>query len=133
MNRISDRIILCIFCSLMTVNCHAEYDVSLLKKMFTDKQQRARIDAARSGLSGQNVQQANEININGYVTRSGGRSVVWVNEQSTLDDASIGNIKVQQSSVGKNKKVTISVDGVTRRLKPGETWNKNTGKILDAQ
>jgi hypothetical protein len=40
---------------------------------------------------------------------------------------------VQQSTIGEDKKVTISVDNKTTRLKPGETWYKETGKIVDDQ
>jgi hypothetical protein len=112
----------------------ADYDVSDLKKLFTDKSQRAQIDAARTGnVSGTEVQQTRKIKVSGYVTRSNGRGVVWVNNSNTLDSSKIGDVRVQQSSIGKNKKVTISVDGKTTRLRPGETWYKETGKIVDDQ
>jgi len=112
----------------------ADYDVSRLKKLFTDKTQRAQIDAARSGVaSGAEARQTRKIKVSGYVTRSDGKSVVWVNNQNTLQSSSLGDLKVQQSSIGKNKKVTISVDGKTARLKPGETWYKETGRIVDDQ
>jgi hypothetical protein len=111
---------------------YADYDASDLKKLFTDKGQRAQIDAARSGKSsGSELQQTTRINVSGYVTRSDGKSVVWVNNKNTLDSSRIGDVNVQQSSIGKNKKVTVTVDGKTARLKPGETWSKETGKIVD--
>lgn len=113
---------------------YAAYDASDLKKLFTDERQRARLDAVRSGnvpVVHAGVQQTNEIVVNGYVTRSGGKSVVWLNNKNTLDGSSIGDVKVQQSSIGKNKKVTVSVDGKTTRLKPGQTWSEDAG-ISDA-
>ena len=61
------------------------------------------------------------------MTRSDGKSVVWVNNKNTLDSSRIGDIKVQQASIGRDKKVAVSVDGKTTRLKPGETWSEDTG------
>ncbi len=123
--------LLLILCSSMT---HAGYDAADLKKLFTDKTQRVQIDAARSGnFSGEERQQTQKIKVSGYVTRSDGKSVVWVNNKSTLDNSRIGDVKVHQSNIGKDKKVTISVDNKTTRLKPGETWYKETGKIVDDQ
>jgi hypothetical protein len=120
------------FCFFYSVIAHADYDASDLKKLFTDQGQRAQIDAARSGKSsGSELQQTTRVNVSGYVTRSDGKSVVWVNNKNTLDSSRIGDVKVQQSSIGKNKKVTITVDGKTARLKPGESWSKETGKIVD--
>jgi hypothetical protein len=122
-------VILCINYSSIV---YADYDASDLKKLFTDKSQRARIDAARSGTpSASESHQTTKVNVSGYVTRSDGKSVVWVNNKNTIDSSKIGDIRVQQSSIGINKKVTISIDGKTARLKPGETWSKETGKIVD--
>jgi len=110
----------------------ADYDAEDLKKLFTDKKQRAQIDAARSGnLSDGELQQTSKIKVSGYVTRSDGKSVVWLNNKNTLESSGIGDIKVHQSSIGKNKQVTISVDGKTKKLRPGETWQKETGKIVE--
>jgi hypothetical protein len=120
------------FCFIYSSMAYADYDVSDLNNLFTDKAQRAQIDAARSGKnSGSEIQQTTEVDVSGYVTRSDGKSVVWVNNKNTMDSSRIGDINVQQSSIGENKKVTITVDGKTTRLKPGESWSKGTGKIVD--
>ena len=112
----------------------AEYDAAELGKLFTDREQRSHIDAARSG-RGKNtsVRQTSKVNMNGYLTRSDGKSVVWVNDESTLESSRVGDVRVHSSSIGKNKRVTISVDGKTARLKPGETWHKETGEVVDQQ
>jgi len=124
--------LMALFCLSYSVMAHADYDASDLKKLFTDLSQRAQIDAARSGKSaGSERQQTTKVNVSGYVTRSDGKSVVWVNNKNTLDNSRIGDINVQQSSIGKNKKVTINVDGKTARLKPGESWSSDTGKTTD--
>jgi len=119
-------------CFMYSAAVYADYDASALKKLFTDKSQRAQIDAARSGKnSGAELQQTTKVKVSGYVTRSDGKSVVWVNNKNTLDSSKIDDVSVQQSTIGDNKKVTVSVDGKTTRLKPGETWSKETGKIKE--
>jgi hypothetical protein len=124
-----------LFCMICSNVLYADYDAADLQKLFTDKKQRARIDATRSGKrTGSDIQkQTSKIKVSGYVTRSDGRSVAWINNTNTLDNSRVGNVKVHQSSIGKNKKITVSVDGKTAQLKPGETWNKETGKIVDNQ
>lgn len=123
--------LLCFICSS---TLHADYDAADLKNLFTDKSQRAQIDAARSGnIPGSKLKQTSKIKVSGYVTRSNGKSVVWVNNKNTLESSKIGNIKVYQSSIGKDKKVTLNVGGKSARLKPGETWHKESGKIVDNQ
>lgn len=121
--------LLCVFFSSAL---HAEYDPSNLKKLFTDKRQRSQIDAARSGnVPGPEIKQTSQVKVSGYVTRSNGKSVVWLNNKNTLDSSKIGDVRVHKHTIGKDKKVTISVDGKTARLKPGETWSKETGKTVD--
>jgi len=111
----------------------AQYDAADLNKLFTDKSQRALIDAARSGVApGGELRQTREVKVSGYVTRSDGKSVVWVNDTNTLESSRLGDVKVNQSNIGKDKKVTISVEGKSKRLKAGETWHKETGKIVDS-
>jgi hypothetical protein len=120
--------------SLSSSVLYADYNSADLKTLFTDREQRAQIDAIRSGKNTSvKSPQTTRIKVSGYVTRSDGKSVVWVNSKNTLESSTVGNVKVYQSSVGANKKVTLSVDGKTRRLKPGETWHKETGKIVDSQ
>ena len=122
-----------LFCMVCSNVLYADYDEADLRKLFTDKSQRIQIDAARNGnYTGSEPEKISEINLSGYVKRGDGRSVVWVNNKSTLDNSKMGDVKVHQSSIGKNKKVTISVDGKTARLKPGETWIKETGKVVDS-
>ena len=110
----------------------AEADESELLNLFTDRQQRAQIDAMRSGnVNEKGVRKTSRISVDGYMTRSDGKSVVWVNDGNTIESQRIDDLRVHPSSVGRNSKVTISVDGKTATLKPGETWLKETGKIVD--
>ena len=126
------RLLTGLFCVLFCSTTHAEFEADDLGKLFTDKVQRAQIDAARSGSSlSKSVRQTSKVSVDGYLTRSDGKSVVWINKESTLDSHRVGDVKVHRSSIGNNKKVTISVDGKSARLKPGETWHKETGEIVE--
>jgi len=119
---------------LVTTSVYAtEYDESQLLNLFTDQQQRAQIDALRTGAvsSEKGVRETNKVNLNGYMRRSDGKSVVWVNDGNTIEGARVDDLHIHSKSVGRDSKVTISVDGKAARLKPGETWIKETGKIVD--
>ncbi len=112
---------------------HAGYDLSELQKLFTDKQQREKIDAMRSGeYKGPEIQQSTKIKVSGYVIRSDGKSVVWLNNKNTMESSMVGDIRVNKFNVGKNKKVTVSVDGKTKKLKPGESWHREADKVVDS-
>lgn len=123
------------FMATLSIICcgtsYAEHDVEELNTLFTGKEQRASIDAARSGNASPELQKSNKVTIDGYVTRSDGKDVVWVNNRNTLDDSTVGGVKVQQSNIGKNKKVGVTIDGTHVHLKPGETWSEGTG-VTDA-
>ena len=117
-----------LLCLLHSNLLFADYDATDLQKLFTDKRQRSQIDAVRSGnYSTSDLPQTSQIKVSGYVTRSDGKSVVWVNNKNTLDSTKMGDVRVHQSSIGKNKKVTLTVDGTAIRLKPGETWSEDSG------
>ena len=106
----------------------AGYDADELQKLFTDKQQRRQIDSARSGnYSVAESPQTSKVEVTGYVTRSDGKSVVWVNNKNTLKSSKMGDVRIHQSSIGRDKKVTVMVDGNAVRLKPGETWSEDLG------
>jgi hypothetical protein len=121
-----------LLCVLLNGPSFANDDVSDLKKLFTDKQQRAHIDAMRSGKQhGPAKSTTGKVEVKGYVTRSDGKSVAWVNNKNTLEKTSLNDIRVHQTSIGKNKKVGVTVDGKYINLKPGEKWDKETGKVKD--
>jgi len=119
--RLVTGMLLILFCG----SAQAGYDVADLKKLFTDRSQRARIDAMRLGeYSVDETLQTRKIKVSGYVTRSNGKSVVWLNNKNTLDGSKLGDVSVRQSTVGKNKKVTVIMKEKTIRLKAGETWTE---------
>ena len=120
-------------CSVTLTVYGADYDAELLNKLFTDKNQRAQIDASRSGkTSTAGTKKSSNVNVSGYVTRSEGKSVVWLNNKNTLKRSTVAGARVHQSSIGKNKKVTVTVGNKTTRIKPGETWSVSSGKVKDS-
>ncbi len=122
-------ILLALLCASVA---QAEYDTANLKTLFTDKNQRAKIDAMRAGTySDKTTQQVTRVKVQGFVTRSDGKSVVWVNNKNTIESSKAGKIKVHPASVGRNNKVGVTLDGQHIHLKPGETWHKETGKVVD--
>lgn len=121
-----------VFCVVPYTVYGVDYDPEDLNKLFTDKDQRMQIDAGRSGkASPSGIQKTSEVEVSGYVTRSEGKSVVWLNDKNTLESPTVDGARVHQSSIGNNKKVTITMDGKTKSLKPGESWSKSTGKVKD--
>ena len=102
----ADRIII-IMLSLMAASVHAaEYRESQLQKLFTDPQQRSQIDALRRGtVSDQGARETNKVNLSGYMRRSDGKSVVWVNDGNTIESTRVDDLRVHSSSVGKDSKV----------------------------
>lgn len=124
--------LLFICCGVTHTVYGADYDADNLNKLFTDKNQRAQIDASRSGKTATaGTKKNSKVNVSGYVTRSDGKSVVWLNNKNTLKSSTVAGARVHQSSIGKNKKVTVTVGNKTTRLKPGETWSASTGKVKD--
>ena len=121
--------LLCLMYSSVSL---AGYDASDLQQLFTDKKQRSQIDAARSGnVTAAELPQTSQVKMSGYMTRSNGKSVVWLNNTNTLQSSKMGDVRVQGATVGKNKKVTLTVGGNHKRLKPGEVWHKDTGKVIE--
>ncbi len=122
------RLTICFIILSCNSVAYAEYDVESLKKLFTDKRQRAQIDAARAGnYSLSDTKQTNKVSVSGYMKRSDGDSVVWINGRNTIDSSKLGGINVHRANVGKNKKVTIKVEDKVIRLKPGEHWVEGSG------
>ncbi len=108
-----------------------EYD---LKSLFTSPSQRKNIDATRRGeaTTGTSLRGPSSISINGVVKRNNGKSVVWVNGKSTLNNTTIDSARVQTKSIKKtSKKIPIYIDGKKVYMRPGQTWSEESGKVAD--
>lgn len=106
------------------------FNEQLLKKLFTSPSERQAINATRRGGSGDfSVTGPSSIQIDGIVSRSNGKSVVWVNGKSALSGSMVDGVKVNANAMNKNNKIPVQVDGRTVYIKPGETWSEETGVV----
>ncbi len=108
---------------LATTRVFAAYDIKQLKKLFTNVQQRRHIDAMRRDKLNQlHKKKLNRVILRGYVKRSGGRNVIWINGKNTLKSNHIYGVKVNPESINDHDQVTLTIDGKRLKLKPGESW-----------
>jgi predicted deacylase len=98
-----------------------------LGRLFFTPEQRQALDARRKARVPDKpaaAVAAPTMRLDGYVKRSGGRSTVWVNGEST-DDAS----RIPASSDGR---VPVQVDtGGRVGLKPGQTLDRGSNEVRD--
>jgi len=107
-----------------------------LNRLFTDPETRARMDAARKGDPVlENIgeyQSAKKIRVDGVMMRENGDNVVWVNGESSLDNNKIDGARVRTKQIDrKNYRVPLRLDDKTVRLKPGQAWTDESGKVSD--
>ena len=107
-----------------------EYSEKLLKTLFTSQQERQDIDSHRNGSHSSSEKALvglSSVKVNGMVKSSRGKSVVWVNGQSTINNSTVDGIKVYSKSIKKNNKIPLMIDGQRVYIKPGETWSEESG------
>ena len=104
-----------------------------LGRLFTDPESRARLDAAREPVINQAGEDpATMVRVDGVMVREDGRNVVWVNGTSTLESDSLNGVRVHSRNADrKDFRVPVGVDGKTVRLKPGQVWSDETGRVKD--
>jgi len=106
---------------------YAEYNESELKNLFTNKQLREEIDAKRTGKYRSSKKgPVTQVKVNGYMKRSGGKNVVWVNGKSTMNSSRVGGVTVFTQSITKSNKVPLRVDGRKIYVRPGEVWKNGS-------
>jgi hypothetical protein len=114
----------------------AYYEEGGLDKLLTTPEQRQKIDAFRKGKSmGVTREQISptDVKVQGIVTRSDGTSTVWVNGKSTLEGSSVGGVDVKLNSINnQSDKVTVGINNKAVRLKPGQVWSEDSGKVTDS-
>lgn len=107
------------------------FNEQMLKQLFTTPSERQSINATRRG--GQSgdffVSGPASVQVNGIVSRSDGKSVVWVNGKNTMNNSMVDGVKVYSNSMKKNNKIPVRVDGRMVYVKPGETWSEETGVV----
>jgi len=109
----------------------ATFNEAALKTLFTSPAERNNIDASRQGVAttGTSARSTgpSSVHVNGIVTRSDNKSVVWINGKSTLDNTMVDGVKVYPNAMKKNNKIPVRVDGRMVYVKPGETWSEGSG------
>lgn len=129
-------LLISVYCVLPVNVVAAYYDESALGRLFTTPQQRHKIDAFRKGKSvGITHEQSSptDVNVQGMVIRSDGKSTVWVNGKSTLESSRVGGVDVKLNSLNhKTDSVTVVINNKAVRLKPGQVWSEDSGKVTDS-
>ncbi|MBI3187163.1 MAG: hypothetical protein HYZ31_04715 [Gammaproteobacteria bacterium] len=109
--------------------------------MFTTRFERAQLDAQRRRMSsGESIESTTSnsvsvapvnVEMQGIMQREKGGNVAWINGQSTLNSNTIDeNIRVN----GQPKALSganVSIGGQTIRLKPGQVWQQEDGKVVE--
>ena len=129
----------------------AEFDD---QRLFTTAAERARLDELRTARSEQPERKAEtaepargtsaarsepapkpppapEVTLRGFVRRTDGPDAVWVNEGSTLGGLA-GGIRVDSGRLDGDTVVIRLPDGRTVRLRPGQTWDPASGRVVDS-
>lgn len=112
----------------------ASYNEQALKTLFTTPTERQAINAERRGSQPSNSEDIitgpTSVQINGIVSRSNGKSVVWMNGRNTQNNTMIDGVKVYSNSMNaNNSRIPVMVDGRMVYLKPGETWSEESGVV----
>lgn len=118
--------------------------------LFTTPEQRERLDRIRAEATAEELAREPEpepspergaaaapqppprVHLRGFVRRSKGPSAVWVNSGNTLQGAAVGEGLAAGSVEGATVVVTLP-DGQQVRLKPGQIWDPESGKVVDVQ
>ena len=112
------------------------FDERLLGRLFTSPAERQKIDSENRGdvpqVSSSRIVPSS-ISVNGIVIRSKGKNSVWVNGKRASGNEMVGGVKVFSKSVSKdNVTIPVLVDGKSVKIKPGQSWSEESGKIVDS-
>jgi hypothetical protein len=123
-------------CISMPKVSSAASDDERLNRLFMNPETRSRIDGARKGdpvmEKSEKGAATSKIRIDGVVLRENGDNVVWVNGKSSLNSNNISGAQVRTQRIDRmNYRVPVKVDDQTVRLKPGQEWSEESGKVSD--
>jgi hypothetical protein len=113
----------------------SESNAEELGRLFTDVEQRKKLDAIRRGTYSQDTEQqgtASKVRVNGVVVRSDGENVVWINGESTIKSDTVKGVRVNtEEADSKTLAVPLSIDGRRIKIKPGQSWSGSTTTVKD--
>lgn len=109
------------------------YNEQMLKQLFTSPSERQSLNSTRRGGQSSDfyVSGPASVQVNGIVSRSDGKSVVWINGKNTMNNSMVDGVKVYSNEMKNNNKIPVRVDGRMVYVKPGETWSEETGVVDD--
>lgn len=88
--------------------------------------------AATSALPVEKPPEVPEVRLQGFILRSDGPPAVWVNERNTLGGDRIdGNLQVESGRIQGQTVLIRLPDGRTVRLKPGQRFQPDSGRVTD--
>lgn len=74
-----------------------------------------------------------EVRLQGYILRSDGPPAVWLNERNTIGGDRIdGNLRVESGRIQGQTVLIRLPDGRHIRLKPGQRYDPDSGRVTDA-
>ena len=122
-------IVLIVSCCVLSAQA-VQYKEQQLMTLFNTEAERQAINAARRGEQQQRPREVEtplgptNIHINGIVSRSGGKSVVWANGRSTLKNSMVDGVKIYSDKMKSNHIIPVMIDGRMVYIKPGESWSQ---------
>ena len=142
--RIGPRILLAL--GLMAASFVTQATEFADQRVFTAGEDREKLDRAREkarlqpegGDGGQQgaappPPRVPEVRLQGFIRRSDGPPAVWVNDSSTLGGNRIsGSLEVESGRIEGQTVLIRLPDGHYIRLKPGQRYDPDTGKVMDA-
>lgn len=123
-----------------SVTQSAEFDD---QRVFTWEHEREQMDRARARMdtsepgaaqapSVESPPKVPEIRLQGFIRRSDGPPAVWLNDRNTLSgDRVEGGLMVESGRIEGQKVFIRLPDGRQVRLKPGQRYDPEGGKVVD--
>lgn len=71
------------------------------------------------------------LSLDGVVTRSSGRSTIWINGQAQHENARDTGVSIQPSGKSPGQAVILPADDAPESLRVGETINRGTREVTD--
>jgi hypothetical protein len=110
-------------------------DVEGLGNLFTDLEQREKLEEVRHGTYRKEVEKNSRVSnviVDGVMLRSDGTNVIWINGKNTLDRKSVEGVSAYPESADKESfSVPVRIDNKRLKLKPGQVWSEGTGQVRD--
>jgi hypothetical protein len=123
------RILACLVAVGLAGEAHAE----ALGKLFFTPERRAALERQRQlNLPETRTLEGNEVRLDGVVTRSSGRSTIWINQQPQNENASGTGVAAKASPSAPGRAVITPSEESSTTLKVGESINRATREKADA-